>query len=495
MMKLSGRASAALFATSLCVSMCSNLALAADHRDGPLATGDPAADLNDVYLFVNPNDATETILIGTYFPDAPDGARFSDAVDYRFFINNGATTGGDIEIRCRFADRGISWNCSGVGGSTLSASGRFEQTVSATDFRVYVGLRDDPFFFDAPQFNAIRLGQAPGFRNPGVNSFGTFNTLSIVMGIKSNRLTNNEANPVLKVWGSTDRVGESGISPGHSGMWYDTSNEGHGVLLQSLSAGVLGPNAPRSMVAYWNVFEPNGAQLALYGIGPINNRSVAVPVVSGTGGAFPPATVRGPNFAQPAFGTLTFNFTSCDRGTMAVQPTRAGFAPTTINLSRLTFVEGLPCTFFDSGQIDRNGRAAINTALMGSVRDNPALKDAYNRASNPAMWDGMFRSEFEFSMAALDGLDGITGNGVTTLSIPVLAGVLLDDRLIMDTRVPACGQYLAVELGLTTACGGRTLAADVIDVSLAGLVGPGVSDNVNLDSVLLTNFPFMNVPQ
>ena len=132
---------------------------------------------------------------------------------------------------------------------------------------------------------------------------------------------------------------------------------------------------------------------------------------------------------------------------------------------------------------------------MGSVRDNPALKDAYNRATNPAMWDAVFRSEFEFSMTALDGLDGVAGNGVTGLSIPALAGVLLDDRLIIDTRIPTCGQYLAVELGLTTACGGRTLDADVIDVSLAGLVGPGVSDNVALDSTFLSNFPFMGAPQ
>ena len=41
---------------------------AADHRDGPFATNDPAADLNDVYLFVNPRNAAETILIATVAP-------------------------------------------------------------------------------------------------------------------------------------------------------------------------------------------------------------------------------------------------------------------------------------------------------------------------------------------------------------------------------------------------------------------------------------------
>ena len=487
MMKLSALAAGVLLATSL-----AQPALAADHRDGPLASGDPAADLNDVYVFINPNDPTETILIGTVFPDAPDGARFSDAVDYQFFVDNGSGT--PSTITCSFADGGQTYLCNNASGS-LSATGRVEQTVASANFRVFAGLRDDPFFFDGPQFNAIRLGQAAGFRDPGVNSFGSFNTLSIVMGIKSSQLTNNGANPVLKVWSASNRQGDTGISAGHSGMWYDTANPGHGVLLQALAPGALGANSPRSMVVYWNVFEATGTQLSLYGIGPIDNRSVSIPVTSATGGNFPPATVQGPNFMQPAFGNLNFTFTGCNSGTMAVVPTRAGFPSPTINLTRLTNVENLPCTFFDSGQIDRNGRPAINTALMGSVRDNPALKDAYNRATNPAMWDAVFRSEFEFSLTALDGLDGAAGNGVTGLSIPALAGVLLDDRLIIDTRIPTCGQYLAVELGLTTACGGRTLDADVIDVSLAGLVGPGVSDNVANDSVLLSNFPVMGVPQ
>ena len=36
-------------------------AQAADHRDSPLSTNDPAADINDVYTFTNPNDPDELI--------------------------------------------------------------------------------------------------------------------------------------------------------------------------------------------------------------------------------------------------------------------------------------------------------------------------------------------------------------------------------------------------------------------------------------------------
>ena len=489
MLKLTTLAASVLMATALVPA-----ANAADHRDGPLASGDPAADLNDIYLFVNPNDPTETIITTTVFPDAPAGAKFSDAVNYRLFIDNGAANGA-IEISCGFGSGGATFNCNGPTTSALSVSGRVEQTVVAGDFRVFAGLTDDPFFFDVDRFNAVRLGQATGFRNPGVNGFGNFNTLSIVMGIKNNRLTNNGANPVLRVWAANDRLGDSGISPGHSGMWYDIANPGHGVLLQALAPGALGAGSPRSVVAYWNVFDPNGTQLAVYGTGPINNKTAAVPVVSSAGGNFPPAVVMGPSFTQPAFGTLNFTFTSCNAGTMAVQSTRAGFGSPTINLTRLTNLEGLPCTFFESGRIDREGRPAINTALIGSVRNNPALKDAYNRAADPATWVTTFRAEAEFSMAGLDGLDGIMGNGVSGLSIPVLAGVLLDDRMIIDTRIRTCGQYLAVELGIATACGGRTYQADVIDTSFAALIGPGASDNVPDDSTYRTDFPFIGRPR
>lgn len=75
----------------------------------------------------------------------------------------------------------------------------------------------------------------------------------------------------------------------------------------------------------------------------------------------------------------------------------------------------------------------------------------------------------------------------------MLASVLVDDRLIIDTSKAQCDAYLAVELGVPQ-CGGRTLVRDVIDDSLGAIVGPGVSDNVANDSVFLGDFPFLGRP-
>ena len=122
-MALFSRMATAVFA------LASVSAMAADHRDGPLATGDPAADLNDVYTFVNPNDPDELIVILTMHPGASYATRFSDAVDYRFHIDNGTPSGTTL-ISCRFSDRGARVLCRGA-GDTLYAEGRIEQLIDA----------------------------------------------------------------------------------------------------------------------------------------------------------------------------------------------------------------------------------------------------------------------------------------------------------------------------------------------------------------------------
>ncbi len=472
----------------LALSLACTASFAADHRDGTLAISDPSADLNDVYLFTNPNDASELVAILTFHPDAPRNVRFSDAVEYRMHFDNG-TANGRNTVTCTFPD-GVSVSCSGL-GDTLSVQGPIERNISNGDIRVFAGLRDDPFFFDGPAFNRTRADVAPRFTDPGVNSFGNFNTLILAVGIKHTRLTNGGANPVLQMYSSSNRVGDVGVSAGHSGMWYDAANPGHGLVLQALGEGVTGPDAGRQMVAYWAVYDNAGAQLNVYGFGDIDGDQVSIPVSSDINGRFPPGTSAG--IQNVPFGTLDFTFTSCSSGTMQVNPTRAGFAPVSINLSRLTPVEDLPCTFFQGGQIDRNGRPAINTALINVLGPDNGLKNTYNQAEDIDSWPALFQAEMEANLAALDTLDGITGNAL--LPPAALAGVLVDDRLVIDTSIASCGQYLAVELQAAGQCGGRTLERDVIDDSLGAIVGPGVSDNVPLDDSFLADFPFVGPPR
>jgi len=260
-------------------------------------------------------------------------------------------------------------------------------------------------------------------------------------------------------------------------------------VFQALAAGTSGSTAPRQLVVYWAVYDNSGNQLNLFGLGNIANDRVSVPLVSFVGGRFPPTSSSGRT--EQAFGTVDITFTGCNTATANVQPTRAGFSATTLNLSRLTPVESLPCTFFSSGQIDRMGRPGINTALIDLLAST-GKKDAYNRAESRNDWT-QFQSEMQSNLTALDTLDGVTGN--TLLPPATAASVFVDDRLQVNTSAAACGPYLAVELNVSGQCGGRTLERDVIDDTLGAVVGPGVSDNVGNDSTFLADFPFLGVPQ
>jgi hypothetical protein len=146
-----------------------------------------------------------------------------------------------------------------------------------------------------------------------------------------------------------------------------------------------------------------------------------------------------------------------------------------------------------TGQVDRKGRPGIATALIGS-----ANKNAYNQ-SPKAQWS-TYATEIEASLASVDGLDGDNTNGLLAASRSVLAGIIADDQLKVDIAIDDCTDgYLAIELGSTTNCGGRTLQEDVMDKTLQSLVDASgtttVTDAVDAnDKVVSDAFPYLAEP-
>jgi hypothetical protein len=55
--------------------------------------------------------------------------------------------------------------------------------TGSTGIKVFAGPRDDPFFFDLNRYKAILAGTAPGFSNPGTDTFAGTNVLSIVLEV------------------------------------------------------------------------------------------------------------------------------------------------------------------------------------------------------------------------------------------------------------------------------------------------------------------------
>jgi len=161
-------------------------------------------------------------------------------------------------------------------------------------------------------------------------------------------------------------------------------------------------------------------------------------------------------------------------------------------------------------RIDRMGRAAITSALVGTFGETDGdLKDAYN-AADPSTWSE-YAADIEFSLGILDALDATCGNQLLAGEEAVdgrydtLAGILADDQLYVNSASGTCGVYLGLEAEIVGAveagvggCGGRTLPDDVIDrsysVLAAGLL-TGVDDTITAnDREFLEDFPYLAAP-
>lgn len=188
-------------------------------------------------------------------------------------------------------------------------------------------------------------------------------------------------------------------------------------------------------------------------------------------------------------------------------------------------------------QIDRLGRPAINTMLIGLLTTpaaaQAARKDAYNHAPDPAGWGTTLletgvnvAQELATNLAVFDALDKglpITkagcGNAMlyagpaTSASYQGAADLLADDQLYVDTSRTTCSVYLALEIEQVSAgsfvhntCGGRTLTHDAVDVTYSMLaasyygldpavdLGPRLHDGIAAHTDVKDTFPFLGPP-
>jgi hypothetical protein len=471
-------------------------ALAADHNEAPAVMADPAADLNDYYVFINPDDPDELVAVVTFNPFATGATQFSDAIIYDFWFDTAEGEPSSF-IRCRFdAEQRVT--CTGPGDRTVS--GLPGSVHDAGDFRVWAGLADDPFFFDLDAFKATLAAGAPAFSDPGTDFFAGLNTLAIVVGIDTGALPGGA---VQKTWVSTARVGGTGITDALDGFWWDSTNPGEGWNFDLFEVPETGE---RMMSAAFYTFDTAGQRYWLVGSGPVEGNVATLAMSEFTGGSFgapvPPGTITG-----TAHGTAVVTFTGCASGSVEYTPVQdfADFGEQDYVLNNRPASDAEDCQFFaDTGQgdvfgkvheqfqKDREGRPAIATALVPSGR-----RDEYNFARERDQWVELFAGDMAAALAVYDGLDGTAGN-LLLGDADTLAAVLADDRMLIALDVPACGDYLAVELaggGTPANCGGRTLEADVIDATLGAAVGSPVSDFVDAnDRPFLEAFPYLAPP-
>jgi len=187
---------------------------AADHGDAPLTAHDLGADLNDAYMFRDPNDNSRVIMIMTVHGFIVPGENsnfgiFDPALRYRFEIETTGDAKPDGFIDVRFSPRVA--NAAGVpqaqtatislpNGRTFTAPSTNSSNsadvaptpVLTTDSQsgviFFAGLTDDPFFFDIPAFARFNGSIRAGTPNPGVfsrgrDTFAGYNTLAIAFSM------------------------------------------------------------------------------------------------------------------------------------------------------------------------------------------------------------------------------------------------------------------------------------------------------------------------
>ena len=164
---------------------------ASDHLDSPTVIADPRADIGDVYAWTSP-DHRRLNLVMTIV-----GHTFSDKLDYVFHVDSGSqfgSTKATTSIVCRFpsakqADCRVADadpthadmdNAHGDASASSGLQGRNHR------FRVFAGLRDDPFFNNvkgtraAYEVAAAALQQGAVADASGCPSFGPATSAAIL---------------------------------------------------------------------------------------------------------------------------------------------------------------------------------------------------------------------------------------------------------------------------------------------------------------------------
>ena len=233
---------------------------AADHGDAPLSGNQRGADLNDVYLFLDPTDNSKLILIMTVHGFIMPGENsnfgiFDHSLRYRFEIENTGDPRPDGFIDVRFSPRVA--DATGVpqaqtatvtlpNGRTFtapttnsSATADVAPTpVLTTDAQTgvvfFAGLTDDPFFFDIPgfaRFNAtIRAGAPnPAIFGRGRDTFAGYNNMAIALSIPVSfiRGRGNEVGAIIETQRQTPRYYNSRTGDaGGVGRWTNVDRMG-----------------------------------------------------------------------------------------------------------------------------------------------------------------------------------------------------------------------------------------------------------------------------
>jgi len=195
---------------------------AADHIDTPAVTNQ-STDITDLYVF-KAQDPNNLVFVantqGLTTPSNSAGLKFDENTVLEFNIDKTGDNVEDLVIQCKYDAASNKMQVYGpVAPSATGTKSKLEGAVTAdvavtayggtavigtgaTGIKVFAGPRDDPFFFDLNRYKAILAGTAPGFSNPGTDTFAGTNVLSVVVEVPKTLIT---ATGAISVWLETKK--------------------------------------------------------------------------------------------------------------------------------------------------------------------------------------------------------------------------------------------------------------------------------------------------
>lgn len=186
--------------------------IAADHIDAPAVQGG-TADITDFYAFQGSNNSNLAFVAnvqGLLSPGATGSASFDENVLIEFNIDNDGDNVEDLVIQAIPRDgrmyffgpvapsaagntSTILTNAANQTSVEITPYGSNAVTNTENSLTVFAGPRDDPFFMDFARYGEIIGGTAPGFNNPGSDTFAGTNVMSVVVEVPKSLLGSSDA--------------------------------------------------------------------------------------------------------------------------------------------------------------------------------------------------------------------------------------------------------------------------------------------------------------
>lgn len=205
------------------VAVTGGIIYAADHLDAP-AVSNQTTDITDVYVF-NGENTNNLVFVantqGLLSPAATGAAKFDEKTLIEFNIDNNGDNVEDLVLQAIVMNgkmrvygpyrptatgtRSVIVPSAFTAQADVTAYGQTASIGEGNGIKVFAGPRDDPFFFDLNQFKKVIGGMAPGFNNPGDDTFKGTNVMSIVIEVPKSRLGASTTG-AISVWAESKKA-------------------------------------------------------------------------------------------------------------------------------------------------------------------------------------------------------------------------------------------------------------------------------------------------